>query len=90
MRLGIFTGSPVAEDAQTRLAKMVSYNIIPTTDDAGPWAGQPLAFVRDDFTFYDAAHTLIEHPELHRRHVQAHVKSVHICFRFNKSPRNFS
>jgi hypothetical protein len=72
-RLGICTGSRVAEYAQTRLAKEVSYNIIPTTDDAGPWAGQPLAFVRDDFTFYDAAHTLIAHPELHRRHIQAHV-----------------
>ena len=89
-RLGIFTGSRVAEYAQTRLAKCVSYNIIPSTDDAGRWAGQPLAFVRDDFTFYDAAHTLIEHWELHRRHVQAHVKSVHIRFRFDKSPRNFS
>jgi hypothetical protein len=68
----------------------VSYSIIPTTDDAGPWVGQPLAFVRDDFTFYDAAHTLIEHRELHRRHVQGHVQSVHIRFRFDKSPRNFS
>jgi hypothetical protein len=96
-RLGIFTGSRVAEYAQTRLPKGVSYNIIPTTDDAGPWAGdaspwagQPLAFVRDDFTFYDAVHTLIEHRELHRRHVQGHVQSVHIRFGFNKNPRNFS
>jgi hypothetical protein len=89
-RLGIFTGSRVAEYDQARLAKGVSYNIIPTTDDAGSWAGQPLAFVQHDFTFYNAAHTLIEHRELHRRHVQAHVQSVHIRFRFDKSPRNFS
>jgi hypothetical protein len=88
--LGIFTGSRIAEYDQTRLAKGVSYNIVPTTDDAGSWAGQPLAFVGDDFPFYDAAHTLIEHRELHRQHVQVHVQSVHIRFRFDKSPRNFS
>ena len=68
----------------------MSFHTVPTTDDAGPWADQPLALVHDDFTFYDAAHTLIQHGELHRRHVQAHVQSVHIQFRFNKSPRNFS
>jgi hypothetical protein len=55
-----------------------------------PGGGQPLAFVGDDLPFYDAAHTLIEHRELHRRHVQVHVQSVHIRFRFDRSPRNFS
>jgi hypothetical protein len=46
--------------------------------------------VGDDFPVYDAAHTLIEHRELHRRNVQVHVQFVHIRFRFDKSPRNFS
>ncbi len=89
-RLGIFTGSRVAEYAQTRLKKGIRYNVIPTSDDAGIWAGQALAFLRDDFIFYDTNHTLIEHSQLHRQHLQGDVQSVHIRFRFDKSPRNFS
>jgi hypothetical protein len=87
-RLGIFTGSPVAKYAQTRLAKGVSYNAIPTRNDAGPWAGQPLAFTREDFIFYNAAHTLVEQRELHCWHIQGHVHYVHIRFCFDKSPKN--
>jgi hypothetical protein len=79
-RLGIFTGSRVAEYAQTRLKKGIRYNVIPTSDDAGIWAGQALAFLRDDFIFYDTNHTLIEHSQLHRQHLQGHVQSVHIRF----------
>jgi hypothetical protein len=89
-RLGIFTGSRVAEYAQTRLKKGIRYNVIPTSADAGAWAGQALAFLRDDFTFYDNQHTLIEQANLHRQHLQGLVQSVHIRFRFDKSPRNFS
>jgi hypothetical protein len=89
-RLGIFTGSRVAEYAQTRLKKGIRYNIIPTSTSAGEWAGKPLAFIRSDFTFYDPSHTLIEHSQLQRRHIQGQVQSVHIRFRFDKSPKNFS
>jgi hypothetical protein len=89
-RLGIFTGSRVAEYPQTHLKKGLRFNVIPNSTDAGPWADQPLAFIREDFIFYDPEHTLIEHAHLHRRHIQGHVKSVHLRFRFDKSPRNFS
>jgi hypothetical protein len=89
-RLGIFTGSRVAEYAQTRLKKGIRYNVIPQSADAGAWAGQALAFLRDDFTFYDSHHALIEQSNLHRMHLQGLVQSVHIRFRFDKSPRNFS
>ncbi len=75
---------------KTRLKKGTRFNVIPQTTDAGHWAGQALAFVRDDFTFYDGSHTLVESATLHRRYLQGHVQTVHIRFRFDKSPRNFS
>jgi hypothetical protein len=89
-RLGLFTGSRVAEYAQTRLSKGTRYNIIPLTDDSGIWVGQALAFMRDDNTFYDTYHTVVEPARLHRSFLSGEVQSVHICFRFDKSPRNFS
>jgi hypothetical protein len=89
-RLGLFTGSRVSEYAQTRLKATVRFNIIPQTADAGAWAGQALAFLRDDFTFYTSSHELISLPVLHKYHLQGRVTSVHIRFRFDKSPRNFS
>jgi hypothetical protein len=60
--LRIFTGSQVAEYAQICLKKGMQYNAIPSLADAGSWvAGQPLAFIRTNFTFYNHKHTLIEH-----------------------------
>jgi hypothetical protein len=89
-RLGLFTGSRVAEYAQTRLKSSDRYNSIPSTLDAGQWAGQALAFLRADFVFYTAQHELIPLAALHQSYLQGRVISVHIRFRFDKSPRNFS
>jgi hypothetical protein len=89
-RLGLFTGSRVSEYAQTRLKAGVRYNTIPNTADAGIWAGQPLAFTRDDFTFYTAAHQTVPLSDLVLSHRNHHVVAVHIRFRFDKSPTNFS
>jgi hypothetical protein len=89
-RLGLFTGSCVAEYAQTRLKANDRYNTIPTTLDAGDWAGQALAFLREDFTFYNAQHKLISISSLHQTYLHGTVTGVHIRFRFDKSPRNFS
>jgi hypothetical protein len=89
-RLGLFTGSRIAEYAQTRLKATDRYNAIPTTSDAGVWAGQALAFIRADFTFYTEQHELIELAYLHRAYLKGKVVAVHIRFRFDKSPRNFS
>jgi hypothetical protein len=57
--LGLFTCSRVAEYAQTRLKSSDRFNSIPTTLDAGPWAGQALAFLWANFVFYTAQHELI-------------------------------
>jgi hypothetical protein len=89
-RLGLFTGSRVSEYAQTRLKAGIRYNTIPQTPDAGIWAGQPLAFVRDDFTFYSASHEIIPLSDIVQSHRLQQLVAVHIRFRFDKSPTNFS
>jgi hypothetical protein len=89
-RLGLFTGSRVSEYAQSRLAKSVRFNKIPAIEDAGIWAGQALAFLRVDFSFYTDEHRAISPSDLHQTFLQGNVASVHIRFRFDKSPRNFS
>jgi hypothetical protein len=89
-RLGLFTGSRVSEYAQTRLKAGVRYNTIPNIKDAGIWAGQALAFIRADFSFYTDAHEAIALSVLHITFLTGSIASVHIRFRFDKSPRNFS
>jgi hypothetical protein len=66
------------------------HNTIPQTPDAGIWAGQALAFVLADFTFYMHHHEIVSLSQLISSHRQKLVVSVHIRFRFNKSPTNFS
>jgi hypothetical protein len=89
-RLGLFTGSRVSEYAQTRLRAGTRFNTIPQTRDAGIWQGQALAFLRADFTFYSAQHELIPLSQLMTLHRQGKIVAVHIRFRFDKSPTNFS
>jgi hypothetical protein len=89
-RLGLFTGSRVSEYAQTRLKAGIRYNTIPQIADAGIWAGQPLAFVRADFTFYSSSHAIVPLSHLVESHRNMLIVSVHIRFRFDKSPTNFS
>jgi hypothetical protein len=89
-RLGLFTGSWVSEYAQTRLKAGICYNTIPNTADTGIWAGQPLAFIRDNFTFYTAAHQTVPLSDLVSSHRKQQIVSVHIQFRFDKIPTNFS
>jgi hypothetical protein len=89
-RLGLFTGSRVSEYAQTRLKAGIRYNTIPQTPDAGMWAGQPLAFVRADFTFYSDSHEIVPLSDIVQYHRLQQIVAVHIRFRFDKSPTNFS
>ena len=53
LRLGVFTGSRLSEYAQSNLRKGQRFQVVPSSDDTGVWAGQPLAFIREDFTFFD-------------------------------------
>jgi hypothetical protein len=89
-RLGLFTGSRVSKYAQTCLKAKGRFNTIPITLDACAWAGQAITFLRADFVFYIAQHKLIPLATLYSSYSSGSVISVHIRFRFDKSPRNFS
>jgi hypothetical protein len=90
LRLGLFTGSRVAEYAQARLKKSQLFQTIPNEKDAGEWAGQPLAFIRADFTFYDKNNCCVPQSAILRAHKKGLIAMVHIRFRFDKSQHNFS
>jgi hypothetical protein len=90
LRLGIFTGSRLSEYGQSNLRRGQRYQVIPSSEDTGIWAGQPLAFIRADFTFYDANDCLIAHEDIFHCHRKKQIMMVHIRFRYDKSADNFS
>jgi hypothetical protein len=90
LRLGVFTGSRLSEYAQSNLVAKQGFQTIPNNKDAGQWAGQPLAFIRADFEFFDQHHRLVQLSTLFTSHRKGFVSTVHIRFRFDKSAENFS
>ena len=82
-------GSCVAEYAQSSLKKHQRYQCIPNTKDAGQWAGQPFAFLRAGFQFYDENHCCIAHKRVYILHRKGLVRTLHVRFRFDKSKNNF-
>jgi hypothetical protein len=87
-RLGVHTGSRLAEYGQSKPDKRRPFATVPNSREAGEWAGTPIAFIRADFIFYDAQMvcrefcTCLERPDL--------AQFVHIRFRFDKSVNNFT
>jgi hypothetical protein len=90
LRLGVFTGSRLSEYAQSNLVAKQRFQVIPHNKDAGCWAGQPLAFIRADFEFFDQSHHLVPLSTLFAAHRKDLVRTVHIRFRFDKSAENSS
>jgi hypothetical protein len=90
LRLGVFTGSRLSEYAQSNLRRGQHFQVVPTSDDTGVWAGKPLAFICEDFTFYNTANCIVPHRDLYRRHKIKQVTMVHIRFRYDKSANNVS
>ena len=87
LRLGVFTGSRPGEYAQTT-ARRNQFLTVPYIPDAGVWAGTPIAFIEEDFVFYDQnGHLLATSAAIQCR---ARVMYVYIRWRFDKSPRNFA
>jgi len=90
--LACYTGSRVGEYGISRRPRgmpMDGFIPIPDNDDVPPeWRGRPMAFIAEDFTFYDAR----------RRRLRLHkalrsprkVAFVRIRFRYDKSPVNFA
>ena len=90
LRLGVFTASRLAEYAQSNLWANQRYQTIPNTGDAGKWAGMALAFIAEDFTFFDAGHCSVLKEDIVSAYKQHKLRTVHIRFRFDKSKTNFS
>lgn len=91
-RLGIHTGSRLGEYGQSTLAGShpLQFATVPNSHDAGIWQGSPLAFMASDFTFFDVNGVQLEGPALLTHQPTVRAAAVHIRFRFDKSPTNFT
>jgi hypothetical protein len=78
--LGLFTGSRLGEYGQSRLRKGIRLNTIPSSIDAGKWAGCSLAFMPSNFTFYNHSRHVIDHSDVPAQYAQAQIRDVHIRF----------
>jgi hypothetical protein len=85
--LGIFIGSRANEYAQST-AKKGTFSRVPRNNDAGQWADSPIAFIPSDFTYYTEGKVLVPHSQLSRKSHLVH--EVHVRFRYDKSPQNFT
>jgi hypothetical protein len=91
MRLGLFTGFRISEYGQSRLNAGQRFQTIPDSSDVPPiYRKTPLAFVRGDFLFFDAASHLIDHASLVQRHALDEVHTLEITWRYDKSAHNFT
>ena len=87
VHLGFFTGSRGNEYCQT-LTGRHDVSRVPDTAAAGEFAGQPLAFMECDFTFYNGMNSCMTRLELICESSRA--VDLHVRFRYDKSPINFS
>ena len=87
-RLGIFTGSRLGEYGQSKPRSGELFATVPLCSDAGEWAGTPLAFIREDFTYFDAQRHSLDRSAL--SDLQRYAEEVHIRFRYDKSTTNFA
>jgi hypothetical protein len=89
--LGVFTGHRLSELGQSTLPKVSTaqgFDPLPTNSHMPPaWRGKPKAFVRDDFSFYDASLHQLDHDQLQA--APSSAEYVHIRWRFDKSKFNF-
>lgn len=91
-RLGIFTGSRLAEYGQGALPRNAptdGWLPLPSSRDVPKeWRGKPCAFVASDFEFYNAHRTLVAHSDVKTGREEAVF--VHVRFRYDKSNHNFT
>ena len=84
-RLGAFTGSRVAEYAQTH-GNRDCVSRVPDNPGAAEWANDPIAFIEEDFTFFSKDGIKMSFSACMRD--PSTVEELHIRFRYDKSPRN--
>jgi hypothetical protein len=85
IRLGTFTGSRIAEVAQTQ-GSHDCISRVPADPGAGDWKTDPIAFIAEDFTFFASNNVQLSRKQILQHPEWVHV--VHIRFRYDKSPRN--
>jgi hypothetical protein len=86
-RLGTFTGSRVSKYAQPS-ARKGTFSRVPDSLDAGDWKNTPIVFMFSDSTFLTKAGCIVPHNWLQQ--LRHSVRELHIRFRFDKIPRNFT
>jgi hypothetical protein len=86
--LACYTGSRLGEYGVSRRERGSLFPTLPnSTEVPTDWRGRPVAFIPEDFEFYDKKMVFLPWP-----HVGQHrelVKFLVIRFRYDKSPRNF-
>jgi hypothetical protein len=90
-RLSFFTGSRISECGQNSSSSSSKSSWcarIPSSNDAGPWAGQAIAFLAADFTFCSARHIRVDRKLWLLPSALDHIWSLHLRFRFDKSRQN--
>ena len=80
-----FSGSRVGKYGQSK-TNHNEYSCIPVSVDAGEWAGQPLAFISHDFTFW--TDNGLQLSQLNLKHLLSRVDEVWVRFRYDKSHNN--
>lgn len=89
-RLGVFTGSRLAEYGQSKPCAGELFATVSNATHAGEWAGSPIAFIRDDFTFYDDHFVQLSHTDVMRYVPYRVAHYIYVRFHFDNSPTKFS
>jgi hypothetical protein len=82
--LGLHTGSRLGEYGQSKPEKGSPFARVPQ----GPCQGQALAFIEEDFVYYDVAGHLLTHATTLNKPDSA--ATFHVTFRYDKSATNHS
>ena len=83
--LTLFTGSRVSDYAQSRVRRGEYFNRVPTNNSTGRKGGIPIAFMKEDFTFFND-----QDIQQSWNCLFPPCTRIRVRFCFDKSPRNFS
>jgi len=90
--LACYTGSRIGEYGYSRRPRgMPVDGFVPiprNADVPSEWQGRPMAFIAEDFTFFDSRRRRLKHSKVLR--APRAVSFVRIRFRYDKSPTNFA
>jgi hypothetical protein len=79
-QLGLFTGSRISKYRQAKIPPGPPYATVPSTHDAGIWAGTSVTFIESDFTFYNSKNCLLPAEICLFLDAVDLIAEVHICY----------